>query len=62
MKRKGALDLDSFIDQMYEKLKLSQEENFSVWKNDLVYADQISKMKSWLKQRINYLDVEINKY
>lgn len=62
LKGKGLFDLDDFINQMHEKLNLSQAENFSKWNNNLIYSDQISKMKSWLKQRIAYLDAEINKY
>lgn len=58
----NALDFESFIDQKATYLENSQIENFEVWNNELVYKEQIAKMKDWWKKRIAYLNKEINKY
>jgi hypothetical protein len=59
---KGRMDMNSFIDVIASSLEKSQAENFKVWPNGLSYSDQISKMKHWLEQRIEYMNTEINKY
>ncbi len=54
--------MDIFIDEMATQLEKSQTENFEVWNNRLNYKEQITKMKSWLKERTEYMNTEINKY
>jgi hypothetical protein len=56
------LSIDGFIDTMAQKLYLSQTVNFTVWqwKNKLNYQTEITKMKLWLRNRIEYLNEEIN--
>ncbi|MDR2149726.1 MAG: CotH kinase family protein [Spirochaetaceae bacterium] len=54
----------SFIDAMAVKLDKSQQANYRVWQwsDGLYYQQEIAKMKTWLTQRIMYLNEEINKY
>jgi len=58
----GRMDMIPFIDDMAASLELSQQENYKLWPNGLSYKDQISKMKSWWSDRLEYLNNEINKY
>jgi spore coat protein CotH len=54
----------SFIDQQAGKLKKSQAENYKIWwtNDNIDYNQEIEKMKTWWTERMNYLDVEINRY
>jgi hypothetical protein len=55
--------IESFIDEMAVKLDASQRANFTVWQwaNKPDYANEISKLKKWWRDRVEYLDREINK-
>jgi hypothetical protein len=54
----------TFIDGMASELYASQQANYRVWQwsDGLDYQQEIMKMKTWLTQRITYLDGEIDKY
>ncbi|KAA6341325.1 hypothetical protein EZS27_010860 [termite gut metagenome] len=55
-------DIDIFIQEMGIYLQKSTIENKEVWTHNLDHADQINKMRTWLKERIAYLDTQINKF
>jgi hypothetical protein len=54
--------IESFIDQMANTLNKSQKANYAVWQwiDGVNYDQEISKMKVWLRNRISYLNTEIN--
>lgn len=54
--------MDAFIDQLSTKLDKSQAQNFGVWNNNLIYENQILRLKEWMKTRLEYLNTEINKF
>lgn len=58
--------IDTFIDQMSEKLQKSQVEDCEIWKKkwegNANYNTQISSMKKWLNDRMLLMNTEINKY
>ncbi|MDR1308164.1 MAG: CotH kinase family protein [Treponema sp.] len=56
-------DIPNFIDEMAQKLELSQRTNYKVWQwsDGINYAHQIQRMKTWWNRRIVYLNNEINK-
>jgi hypothetical protein len=56
------LNMNSFIDKLANNLHKSHIQNFKRWPNGMIYEDEISKMKEWLNDRIEYLNKEINKY
>ncbi|MDR2039005.1 MAG: CotH kinase family protein [Bacteroidales bacterium] len=56
------VDIDQYVDQLSAMMQKSQVENFKLWNNGLNYKNEISKMKNWLKERIAYLNSEINKF
>jgi hypothetical protein len=54
--------INSYIDDMALKLKESRSQDLKLWNNGTNYTgDNFNKMKSWLQERIEYLDKEINK-
>ncbi|MDR3333839.1 MAG: CotH kinase family protein [Treponema sp.] len=58
------LGMTAFIDATAAKVDASQKANFTVWKwlNKPNYENEISKLKQWWQDRIEYLDGEINEY
>jgi spore coat protein CotH len=56
--------IEYFIDETAAKLEASQGANFTVWRwlNKPEYATEIAKLKQWWRNRIEYLNGEINKY
>lgn len=55
--------MDKFIDEMTESLRKSHTEESKVWANKRdVYDDIMGKMKTWMKERSQYLNTEINKF
>jgi hypothetical protein len=53
----------TFVDEMANRLNRSKKSNYAVWNyRNVNYSFEIIKMKSWLSNRIAYLDAEINKY
>jgi hypothetical protein len=54
--------MTAFIDETAAKLDASQRANFTVWKwhNNPNYANEISKLKQWWQDRVEYLNGEIN--
>ncbi len=69
--RKGVLsDMDPYIDHMAKKMQNSQKKNFErwnilneyVWPNAVVtgsYSGEISYLKTWLKNRITWMDGQL---
>jgi len=55
------VDMENFMDQMKKKLELSHKANAAVWKLTFDLNEEIEKMKQWWRERIIYLDAEINK-
>jgi hypothetical protein len=53
-----------FIDTMANTLNKSQTTNYTVWQfsNSVNYGTEITNMKMWLRNRIEYLNEEINRY
>jgi hypothetical protein len=53
-----------FIDTMANTLDKSQDANYTVWQfsNTVNYEAEITNMKMWLRNRIEYLNGEINRY
>ncbi|MBK5722418.1 CotH kinase family protein [Dysgonomonas sp. Marseille-P4677] len=61
------LDLPNYIDMMSAKLMKSQAENFKIPaalppSQNLSYQELISQMKSWINNRVAFLDEKINKF
>jgi hypothetical protein len=55
--------VENFIDEMAAVLDKSQKENFILWGNDQVdYAAEIGRMKSWWREHVASLHIEINRY
>jgi hypothetical protein len=54
----------TFIDATAARLDASQKANFTVWKwlNKPNYGNEISKLKQWWRDRVEYLNAEINEY
>jgi spore coat protein CotH len=54
----------SFIDETAAMLDKSQTANFTVWpwRATGTYQNEISRMKTWWRDRVAYLNTEINKY
>lgn len=46
---------------MKQKLELSSRANTAVWNLTFDFEEEIEKMKQWWRERIIYLDAEINK-
>ena len=60
--KKGRLsDVEKLVENMGHYLERSAVENREEWDNGLDYSQQITSMKKWFRERINYLDQEINK-
>jgi hypothetical protein len=56
-------DMEVFIDQMAALLDKSQELNFRVWTwKKTNYKKEIERMKAWWRNRIEYLNTEINNF
>ena len=54
------IDMENFMDQMKQKLELSSMANTAVWNLAFDFEEEIEKMKQWWRDRIIYLDAEIN--
>jgi spore coat protein CotH len=55
--------METFIDQMAALLEESAEANSKVWWwNKVDYQKEIERMKTWWRERINYLNTEINQF
>jgi hypothetical protein len=54
------IDIENFIDRMKQKLELSSRANTAVWNLTFDFEEEIEKMKQWWRDRIIYLDAEIN--
>jgi hypothetical protein len=55
-------DMEAFMDEMAASLEKSRAENFKLWGgNSDDYNQLIESMKAWWRERIAYLNVEINK-
>ncbi|KAA6329200.1 hypothetical protein EZS27_021972 [termite gut metagenome] len=55
-------DMDIFIQEMGVYLQKSAIENKEEWTHNLYHTGQINLMHTWLKGRIDYLDIQINKF
>ncbi|KAA6314978.1 hypothetical protein EZS27_034490, partial [termite gut metagenome] len=55
-------DIDIFVREIGDYLQKSSIENKEVWTENLNHTDQINRMRTWLKERIAYLDTQINKF
>jgi len=55
------LDMENFMDQMKQKLEFSHKANAEVWNLTLDINEEIEKMKQWWRERVSFLDGEINK-
>ncbi|KAA6339314.1 hypothetical protein EZS27_012742 [termite gut metagenome] len=53
-------DIDVFIQDIGIYLQKSSVENKRVWTQNLNHAGQIQQMRTWLKNRITYLNTQIN--
>lgn len=53
--------MENFMDQMKQKLQLSHKANAAAWNLPFDLNEEIEKMKQWWRERIVYLDGEINK-
>jgi hypothetical protein len=58
------MSIVSFIDETAAMLDKSQTANFTVWQwvNRTNYRNEISKLKTWWRDRVAYLNTEINRY
>jgi spore coat protein CotH len=57
------VDMEVFIEQMAARLDKSQEINFRVWTwKKTGYKKEIARMKTWWRNRIEYLNTEINNF
>lgn len=54
------IDMENFMDQMKQKLELSHKANAAAWNLTFDLHEEIEKMKHWWRERIIYLDAEIN--
>lgn len=57
----GKMDMESFIDEMATLLSKSKDGDYRLWSRGWNYNQEIASMKLWLKERVNYLNTEINK-
>ncbi len=55
------IDMENFMNQMKQKLELSHRANAAAWNLTIDFNEEIEKMKQWWRERIIYLDGEINK-
>ncbi|KAA6348232.1 hypothetical protein EZS27_004300 [termite gut metagenome] len=55
-------DIDAFIQGIGVYLQKSSIENKEVWTQNLNHAEQINRMRTWLKERITYLNTQINNF
>jgi spore coat protein CotH len=54
--------MEMFMDEMAALLDKSQEANFKVWQwKKYGYRKEIERMKTWWRERIEYLNTEINR-
>jgi spore coat protein CotH len=55
--------MEKFIDQMAGLLEKSVQANSKVWWwNKVDYSKEIGRLKKWWRERLNYLNVEINQF
>jgi hypothetical protein len=54
--------MDNFVQEKGNYLRKSAIENKEKWTNNLDHTVQINNMRIWLKERIAYLDTQINKF
>lgn len=57
----GKMNIDVLLGDMVVYLEKSQTEDYKLWNNPFNHKNQISQLKSWWNQRIDYLNREINK-
>jgi len=55
------IDMENFMDLMKQKLELSHSANAAAWELTFDLNEEIEKMKQWWRERVIYLDTEINK-
>lgn len=55
-------NIDAYVDELAEILKKSQVENYEMWNPNINYNSHVTKIKQWLKERVVYMNTEINKY
>ncbi|KAA6331518.1 hypothetical protein EZS27_019882 [termite gut metagenome] len=55
-------DMDNFVQEKGNYLRKSAIENKERWTDNLDHTTQINNMRTWLKERIAYLDTQINKF
>jgi hypothetical protein len=53
-------DIDKFVQEKGNYLQKSAIENKEEWTHNLEHIYQINRMRTWLKERIAYLDKQIN--
>jgi spore coat protein CotH len=60
--KNSIFDMDIFIQEIGVYLQKSSIENKKVWTQNLDHAEQIKRMRTWVKERIASLDIQINKF
>ena len=51
-----------YVDDYAVMLKPSIERNSVLWENTRSFDTKVAELKSWLKNRANYIDSEVNSY